>query len=201
MTKIKGGKNQLSDIQQKVVKDNMALVFYVINKKQYKQDPDLISAGFLGLCTAAAHYDESKKEGFPSYAIVSIDRAIYRHYFKDFFKRKDREVSSNTVIYIDNDNNEITLEDTFAAPVNIEQEVIGNELYDFVTQFIDSLSPRHAYIMRNRIFLDKTYTQIGKELGISSQRVSFVYRENLKRLRKHLRLKYKEHDIWQQLFK
>ena len=59
--------------EDKLIEDNMKLVYYVINKyyPTYMYDEDVIQEGMLGLCQAANTYDSSKTK-FSTYAFHCI---------------------------------------------------------------------------------------------------------------------------------
>ena len=68
---------KLTNEQQKIVEDNLALVHYVVNK-QYNGDEDYASIGALGLIKGVATFDESKGYCRSTYLIKCIRNEIYR---------------------------------------------------------------------------------------------------------------------------
>ena len=67
----------MNDAQQKLVEDNLKLVYHVLNRyfPTVKIDDDITSAGTLGLCNAALTWDESKST-FCTYACKCIQNEI-----------------------------------------------------------------------------------------------------------------------------
>lgn len=63
--------------KDKLIEDNMKLVYYVINKyyPSYLGDEDVVQEGMLGLCRAANNYDPSKTK-FSTYAVICIKHQI-----------------------------------------------------------------------------------------------------------------------------
>ena len=75
----------LSTSQQRLVEDNMKLVYLIVSKDYptYIHDEDIISTGLLGLCKAAEKFDESKGK-FSTYA----GRCIRNEINQEFIRRK-----------------------------------------------------------------------------------------------------------------
>lgn len=65
--------------KQKLIEDNMELVYSVITKEYptFIRDEDIIQSGMLGLCKAADGWDESKSK-FSTYAWKAIRNEINR---------------------------------------------------------------------------------------------------------------------------
>lgn len=72
---------QLTAEQQKLVEDNLKLVYSVIHKcyPTYSCDEDLAQCGMLGLCRAAMNWD-STKSTFGTYAFQCIKNAIGKEF-------------------------------------------------------------------------------------------------------------------------
>ncbi|MEG1565398.1 MAG: sigma-70 family RNA polymerase sigma factor [Bacilli bacterium] len=62
----------LDENKQKLVLDNMNLVYYIARKLGYIDDEDALQYGFLGLCKAADNFDESRGTKFSTYAYPYI---------------------------------------------------------------------------------------------------------------------------------
>lgn len=75
----------MNSTQQKLVEDNMNLVFYIIyhDYPTYRFDEDIQQSAMLGLCSAAENFDPEKGE-FQHFAARCIRNEIYH----EFLRRK-----------------------------------------------------------------------------------------------------------------
>lgn len=150
-------------MKQKLINENMNLVYFVINKyyPSLRGDEDIIQAGMLGLCMAADKFDESKSQ-FSTYASSCISGQIV--------KEIRRRAKHNGVLSLDYEYN--TEEDTTTLADMVEGYTDLDVIeYANISAFTDTLSERDYEIFE----LSKeglTVTQIGETLGISNQSVS-----------------------------
>ncbi len=74
---------------QKLIEDNMNLVYFVIHKyyPTFYQDEDIIQIGMVGLCYAANTFDESKGFKFSSFA----SKCILNEINMEFRRRKKQK--------------------------------------------------------------------------------------------------------------
>lgn len=73
------------------------------------------------------------------------------------------------------------------------------EMKRYVSWMLSTLSPREEYTLRSRIFQDKTFIEIGRDLGVGLERARQIYLKGLRKLRHPTRSKggrsfYKEID-------
>lgn len=146
---------------QKLIEDNMNLVYFVVNKyyPTFIGDEDIIQSGMLGLCRAANTWDESRAT-FSTYAAKCILNHIRielrlrkKHYGVLSLDYKfDSEVS---------DSNDIL------------DVVIGEEDVDYVDykSFYDQLSPMDKLIVTYRR-QGLTHRQIAEKLNCTRQNVT-----------------------------
>jgi RNA polymerase sporulation-specific sigma factor len=118
----------MNDAQQKLVEDNLKLVYHVVSKHfpTFKYDEDIISIGTMGLCNAALTWKEGKS-AFSTYAYKCIRNAI-RNEFRSR-KHSIEVISLETPI-----SDELTLADTIAEEDD-EPHVVD---YSFVTHLTKS---------------------------------------------------------------
>lgn len=110
---------------QKLIDENMNLVYYIIHKyyPTFVDDEDIVQCGMLGLCKAANTWDENKST-FSTYAGKCIRNEI-NYEFRD--RKKHNGVLSLDYEYSNGSNEDITLKDM----------VIGQDDVDYVdTSFI-----------------------------------------------------------------
>lgn len=149
----------------KLIKDNIKLVYYVIHKLGLRIDDDLVSEGRLALIIAAKGYSPDKGVKFSTYATKTI-----RGYLLTYVNRK-----SSIIKPLRNGNKYIQ-----APMVDIEDDILweiawteDDEIMEskiFVDDFIKSLSKREQIVV-NGLLKDKTQAEIGKELSISQVQV------------------------------
>lgn len=151
--------------RQKLIEDNMNLVYFVIHQKfpRYIADEDLVQVGMVGLCKAANVWDENKGS-FSNFAVNCIYNTICKE-----FRDRNRQITTYSLDYnySDSDGEPITLGDMLVGDLDVDWFDIS-ELYDLLTE-------------KERVIVDMkrtglTQREIAKTLGISQQSV-----------RKHLR--------------
>ena len=170
---------RLTDEQQKLVVDNMKLVPYIIAKyigSKFADDEDIISDGYVGLCNAAATFDESAGVKFSTYACTCILQEACKRYRLD---RSIKRFAQRTACSL---NKPIEGPEGYAGELidqvadetaNTEEEALTNILMEPVREHIP-------------IFLTKevegyTFKEIGKMNGVSMQRAKQKYAKELEK--------------------
>lgn len=156
----------MTEEQDKLVEDNIALVYYVYKKYFHRYDDssrfrdDYISAGMLGLVKAAGTYDQSKKIAFSSYGCRCIfnEMAMFRRDVQ--FKHQD--TLSLSMPIQDAKEDTLTLEDTIPSYDERTAMDIFNEL---------KLLPEEREILIYR-YQGYTIREIAQMMNITHQRVS-----------------------------
>lgn len=149
---------------QKLVEDNMNLVYWLISKEYstYIKDEDLIQCGMLGLCIAAEKYDESKGK-FSTFAVQGI-----RNEIRSEFRRRNRHQGVWSLDYeVNGQNGEKT---TFG------DYVVGDEDVLYIDYCDEQLSP----LQRNIVTLlkqGKSTKEIAETLGTTVQNVQWTKRK------------------------
>ena len=145
--------------QQKLVEDNLNLVYFIVNKyyPTYIQDEDIIQCGMLGLCKASEQWDETV--AFSTYATVCIRNEIRYELRK---RKKHNGCLSLDYVYRDADDETVTLGET----------IIGDENVPYVNfdGFYDALSTRQKRIV-DLTQCGLSTSQIGDALRVSNETI------------------------------
>lgn len=164
-------------MKQKLINENLNLVYFVINKyyPYLIGDEDIIQAGMLGLCMAAKNFDESKAQ-FSTYASSCISAQIVQEIRN---RKKHNGVFSLDYEY-DTGEDIVTLSDVIEGENDLDVMEFTN-----ISAFIDTLNERECAIFE-MCKQGMTTTQIGKVIGLSQQRVSQILRT--------IRLKWRKYN-------
>jgi RNA polymerase primary sigma factor len=136
------------------------------------------SEGVGCLINAVEKYDFSRGFRFSTYATSAIRRELYRLMIKNH-QRQQRYVTGSSEVSLD-------LQDT-SAPASSTAE--QQSQFDTLLQMMERLDEREQLILKSRFGFDKstgqktTYTEIGKRLGVSKERVRQIAERALGRLR------------------
>lgn len=148
--------------KQKLIEDNMSLVYYLINKyyPTYLHDEDVIQEGMVGLCQAANDYDSDKGKfsTFASYCILNRIKYYFRTISKQF-----NVLSYDRVIESVEDEN-LTFLDAIIGSEDVDLGFVNFKM------FYDTLSDREQQLID--LSVDNTEVEIGEILGISQPSVS-----------------------------
>ena len=177
---------KLTNEQQKIVEDNLALVHYIVNK-QYNGDEDYASIGTLGLIKGVATFDETKGYCRSTYLIKCIRNEIYWYYRND---KNPKNTLSLDLEYEDN----MTLENLLSSDTDIERDIVEDELHQRLFNNIAKLNDTEQYIIsnyyglgnRNRISL----RAIAENLNMSQSKATKMHLKALKKLKSMMEDKY-----------
>ena len=160
--------------QQKLIEDNMNLVYYVIHQNfpKYATDEDIVQVGMVGLCKAANAWDE-EKGSFATFAVKSIYHEICNE-----FRCRNRQKFTYSLdyTYSDSEDESVTLGDMLVGDSDIDW-VDTDELYTPLTE------QERAIVKMKQMGLTKG--EIAEQLGISQQRVRKHLRQAKLRLEKN----------------
>ena len=160
--------------RQKLIEDNINLVYFVINQNfpRYRTDEDLVQVGMMGLCQAANAWDEDKGI-FSSFAV----RGIYNAICKEFRCRNQQKFTySLDYNYSDSEDECVSLGDILVGDLDVDW-VDTDGLYDLLTE-------------KERVIVDMrlkglTLREISKEVGVSQQNIRKHLRKAKLRLEKN----------------
>ena len=149
--------------KQKLVEDNMNLVYYLINKyyPTFLHDDDVIQEGMLGLCQAASSYDSGRCK-FSTFASVCILNRI-RYYFRESAKYNSVTVSYDREIESEEEG-AISFLDVIEGDEDVDLGLINFKM------FYESLSVAEKHLMD--LLVDHNENEIAKILGMSQPNVS-----------------------------
>ena len=173
---------ELTQAQQEWVLQNTGLVYYIVNRyNNYSwQREDLEQIGMLGLCKAAATFDESKGVKFGTYAARCIDNEI------KMFLRANRNNFNlphlEDVLKTDSDGSELTIAD-IVEDKNVSsftEDASREKLEKILSIILNRLSHRECCIMLWTA-AGALQKEIGNRLKISQ---SYASRVIIKCLRK-----------------
>lgn len=148
----------------KLIKDNINLVYYVIHRLGLKVNDDLVSEGRLALVIAAKGYSPDKGVKFSTYATKTI-----RGYILTYVNRRKPIIKPlrDGSKYIQAPMVDVE-DDILWEMVGTDEETMASQV--FVDDFIKSLNKREQIVV-NGLLEDKTQAEIGKELSISQVQV------------------------------
>lgn len=186
-----------------IAEENMKLVYYVVKNFQNSGIPydELASIAIVGYAKALNAYDTSRDVKFSTYAVNCIRNEIL------FFLRKEKghmknNISMNTILSMDKNGNNLSLEDTVSNKDNnettLEQDVLVADDVKFLHLALEHLNEKEKYIMTYRYGLDrgivKTQKDIASHIGMSQANVSKMEKNILEKVKKILRDEYNMED-------
>ena len=150
--------------KQKLIEDNMNLVYFVIHKyyPSFSKDEDLIQEGFWGLCKAADMYDESKGFKFSTYATKAIHGHL-KWYFRRQMKHDGIYSLDKPMVGVDGENvsfGELIADET------AEKDFDWVERDDFVNG-LDVTNQEIVALLKEGL----TQGEIGDKLGLTQRTV------------------------------
>ena len=175
---------ELTQAQQEWVLQNTGLVYYIVNRyNNYSwQREDLEQIGMLGLCKAAATFDESKGVKFGTYAARCIDNEI------KMFLRANRNNFNlphlEDVLKTDSNGSELTIAD-IVEDKNVSsftEDASREKLEKILSIILNRLSHRECCIMLWTA-AGALQKEIGNRLKISQSYASRVITKCLRKIR------------------
>lgn len=152
----------LSPEQTRKVEENHNLIYSFLHKHNLPED--MYSAAGIGLCKAAASFDENRGCAFSSYAYSCMYNECRRYW------REERKQTALSPLSLDEPQ---TVEDedfclgSMVKGVDVIEEA---EVCDFVAWFIKDASTNDLLIIL-RLLQRETQVEIAKEMGCSRARV------------------------------
>lgn len=177
----------MTEQQQKLVEDNMKLVYYVVNKN-YLGNEDYISVGTIGLIKGVKGYDETRGFCLSTYLITCIKNEIAHEYRRDKNPRNCVSLDNTA-----NDDN-LTYIDMIADDIDVEEMTLKNERINLLYEAVSKLSYKEQYIIINYYGLydcpKKKQKEIAVELNIKPGSVTKMHLKALKKIKKYMEDKY-----------
>ncbi len=152
-----------------IIQANVRLVMSIAKKFADVKNifDDVLSEGLTSLMRTVEKFDYDRGFRFSTYATTSIQRDLCRLVMKDKKQRSRFSTGSEDVF--------AACPEEETAPHRRDSE--AQTTYDSLMEMIDQLDPRERLIIRSRFGFDteggrkQTYTTLGKQLGISKERV------------------------------
>lgn len=186
-----------------IATENYSLVFYVVKMFQNSgiSYDELASIAIVGYAKALNAFDTERNVKFSTYAINCIRNEIL------FYLRKEKNhmlnnISLNTVLSMDKNGNNLSLEETVSNLDNhqtsLEQDVLVSDDVKILNLALEHLTAKEKYIVTYRYGLDrgiiKTQKEIANHIGMSQANVSKMEKNILDKVKKILKEKYKMED-------
>ena len=169
--------NKLTEIQKKLVEENINLAYKFVSTKGLKYDYDYdesLSIAFLGLVKASLYYN-SEKSKFSTYAYLCIEQQFLLQKRRERAKKRDiLLVSLNEVQYQGVDGSEIALEDMLADNEDLINSVITQVTSDDI--LLNKLNEREKEVIK-LLYQGKKQREVAKILNTSQPYVSRVLKK------------------------
>lgn len=159
---------RLTDEQRKLAEENMDLVRYVISRyigKKLVHDEDLVSTGYIGLCNAAAAYDEKKDLRFSTFAVKCIFNEICQATrYHNAFRRTAQNEAYSLNRQIETTSGEVVeMIDLIVDPKqDTERTALNNIMCESVASYIPTCIEKERG--------NYTYEELAKLRGVSRSR-------------------------------
>lgn len=189
----------LSKEQQKLVEDNINLIYYFIYKYK-KYTLDLVDVGYIGLCKAALTFDKSKNIKFATYASRCILNAFNMQLRRDIKITQHEVMSLDKTLYNDDEDNQIDIIDLIPSNHNTEREVFFKDMQDKLYSYLYSIKERDRDILISYLINNESQLDISRNLNMHQPTVSRLIRKHLNKFRTkyYSGLSYK--DIEEELY-
>ena len=179
------------DRAERLFHENVPLVFWVLQRIRLHHwradEEDLIQAGMIGLLHAARRFDPRRKLRFSTYAYPCIHGYMRRLLTGTTGRR-----------YLDlgvacTDDEEDLADAEVIDPVLLRRKTEPDDHRDEIAEAMRVVTPRERYVLRRRFGLGGlnrwTLVRLGKELGISQERVRQIERKAMGKVRWYLEAK------------
>ena len=171
----------MTEEQEKLIIDNMGLVYHMI--KKYNYDEDCASIGMIGLIKGVKAFDKTKGYKLSTYLCKCIKNEILCSFRKD--KKLIKPISLDECLITENISLIDCLED---EKTNIEDEILKKETSEKIMKAIMKLTPidRDIVISLYGLYGKEKLTQVDlrDKYGYSQPHISRKHRNILKKLKR-----------------
>lgn len=214
-------RNQLWNLNQRFI-TKMVLEYYnnhsaAVRRHGYTLD-DLMQESYFAFLKAVKRYDPAKG-AFTTALGSSIGWHLWRLMIaggsicvRDSNCSGEQRVSSNALDHSSSlnepcvglDGSECELEELLPDPggqiafENIIDGIYQKELHAAIEKALSRLPERSATVVRERWFNDKTFTQIGSDLGVSTERIRVIHNDAFRALQTDSLLRQYAKDVFLQ---
>lgn len=159
--------------QEKLVVDNIGLIYYVANKFNLDID-ELIDIGYIGLCKGALSFDKNNKNkaNFATYAIHCIHNEYVQFFHTNgSYKRKSDAEAISIYLKAHDDMEDVLIEDTlYSNECSVEDLVTTSITIEEILKAIRR-KPRYRRIVE-LLIEGYNQTEIAEILNMKKQSVS-----------------------------
>lgn len=163
--------------QQKLVEDNINLIYYACYKFGYNVQ-DYFDIGAIALCNSAIKYNENLGYKFSTYAIKSIHQKFQEEYRDSKAKKRipnDKLVHYDKVMNDENNTkNNTYLENFICNDINYDN-IIAEELIDKIKKKL-STKPSKYRIVFNLLIQEYSITEIRKIIQEPKSTIDYIVR-------------------------
>ena len=222
---LKLAQNGDKQIRDKLILDNMGLVYKVANKFKHRCEnicdfDDFIQLGTIGLIKAVDNYDPEKGASFSYYAYVKIGSEINRYIrekinvinltSKDnlIFTRMQKEIDIQYLGELLNVklggcdslyNN--TTEDNNLMLIDIVKDESDNIMKfindDFILELLNVLTDKEKYIIYRRYIYELTQEEVSLELDCNRTLISRMEKRALNKIKNYVKYKKGVKDCYE----
>lgn len=176
---------------ESLVTDNINLIYFVLKKLNlYNKINEYYDVGMIGLCKAAKRFDTNKGLTFSTYACTCIKVEILTYIRNEKAEKRKTNyntISLNKIIYSNEKDSEITLEDMLPSKINIEEEMIKKDQMEHLYKALSKLKEREIGIINDLYGLNGvkklTQMELSEKYNLSQPQISRIKNKSIKKLR------------------
>lgn len=182
-------------MDHKLFNNHLALAYKFAKKfsRKYTQyNDDILSAALIGLWTATKEKDKAEIT-FSKFAGGTIKFHILNeisrlNHFPDKLQRKIKkgDVDIEMLSLECNNESDINILDSLSFDNSIEDLYLKMECNNIINRTIETLSLEKQGIINEHFSNDKSFTDIGKDLGLSRSRIHQKKNQAIEELKKEL---------------
>jgi RNA polymerase sigma factor (sigma-70 family) len=182
-------------MDQKLFNNHLTLAYKFANKfsKKYTQyNDDILSAALVGLWTATKEKDKAeitfKKFAGGTIKFHILNEISKLNQFPDKLQRKIKkgDVDIEMLSLDCEDESDINILNTLSSNESIEDLYLKMECNNIINRTIKKLSKEKQTIVTEHFSNDKSFTDIGKDLGLSRSRIHQKKNQAIEELKKEL---------------
>ena len=179
-------------IRNDIVRSSIRLVISIVKKycTPHCVFDDLLSDGYVSLLRAVDKFDFARGFRFSTYATRIIHRDLWRAIARDQTSRARFNTGNNTL-----------LEGRSDTVISLVHERDSNRVVSMIDQLLNGLDERERMIVSSRFGLEssgkkETFSALGKQLGISKERVRQLAERAVNKLRNSAQELGLEEEQW-----
>lgn len=183
--------------KNKLAKDNMALVYYIVSKfgnTGIDQD-ELFSVALIGYEKALSKYNPGRNTKFSTYAYRCIQNEIF-YFIRSEKKITDKVVSLSTPIATDKNGNDLSVDEVIpSSDVPLDDKMATNEAVNALFKVLnEDLTESERMIITKRFGIggdSMTQNELAQMVSMSQANISKKEKNILTKMKRLLVSKYK----------